>query len=253
MLRSKTIRLMRRVCWYGALFAAGGTLSLVGGAQQSGSQTPAPAQSKQQTQHKSTAQENPFPSDASEHAAQQKNPSNQTSSPDAPNAAQQTPQKPKSAAEENPFPEEVSKGAAAAKGSGTSSSSSNSANSSSNPDGDVPPEGDVPNDNGRRKLRKPSDKDIESGSLAGEGRAVEDVRVGRFYLSTKDYKGAYGRFSEAARLDPVNVDAIYGVAAAAAGLHRTEEALTNYKLYLQIAPDGSDAKSARKAIQALSK
>jgi hypothetical protein len=54
-------------------------------------------------------------------------------------------------------------------------------------------------------------------------------------------------------MDPTNVDAIYGLAAAAAGLHRTDEALTNYKLYLQIAPDGNDAKSARKAIQALSK
>jgi hypothetical protein len=54
-------------------------------------------------------------------------------------------------------------------------------------------------------------------------------------------------------MDPANVDAIYGLAAAAAGLHHTDEALTNYKLYLQIAPDGNDAKSARKAIQSLSK
>jgi hypothetical protein len=54
-------------------------------------------------------------------------------------------------------------------------------------------------------------------------------------------------------MDPANADAIYGLAAAAAGLHHTDEALTNYKLYLQIAPDGNDAKSALKAIQALSK
>ena len=79
------------------------------------------------------------------------------------------------------------------------------------------------------------------------------MRVGRFYLGDGDYKGAYGRFSEANRLDPTNLDAIYGLAAAAAGLHHTDEALTNYKLYLQIAPDGNDAKSARKAIRALSK
>lgn len=257
MRQTKTIRLIRRMWWHGALFAAGGALSLAAGAQQSGSQAPAPAQSKQQTQHKSAAQENPFPSDASGHAAQQKDQANQPSSPDAPDAGQQTPQKPKSTAEENPFPEDVSKGAAAAKdsaASGDSSSSSSSGDaSSSNPNSDIPPEGDVPKDNGRRKLRKPSDKDIESGSLAGEGRAAEDVRVGRFYLSAGNYRGAYNRFAEATRMDPVNTDAIYGLAVSAAGLHHTDEALTNYKLYLQIAPDGNDTKSARKAIHSLSK
>jgi tetratricopeptide (TPR) repeat protein len=102
-------------------------------------------------------------------------------------------------------------------------------------------------------LKKPSDKDIQSGSLAGEGRAQDDVRVGRYYLGSGDFQGAYGRYSEAMRLDPTNLDAIYGLAAAAAGLHHTDEALTNYKLYLQIAPDGNDAKSARKALRALSK
>lgn len=247
----RRLRTFRRVCWYGALF---GALSLAAGAQQSGSQSTAPAKNKQQTQHKTAAQENPFPADVSGHAAQQKEQSSQSASPDAPDAGQQTPpQKPKSAAEENPFPEDVSKGAAAAKDSSGSGDSSSSASSSSNPDGDLPPEGDVPKNNGRRKLRKPSDSDIESGSLAGEGRAKEDVRVGRFYLGTGNFKGAYSRFSEAARLDQANVDAIYGLAASAAGLHRTDEALANYRLYLQVAPDGSDAKSARKALRELAR
>jgi tetratricopeptide (TPR) repeat protein len=258
MRRTKTIRLIRRMCWYGALVAAG-ALSLAAGAQQSGSQAPPPAQSKQQTQHKSAAEENPFPSDVSKHAAQQKDQAAPPPSPDASGAGQQTPQKPKNAAEENPFPEDVSKGAAAAKdsgsssGSGDTSSSSGGDTSSSNPNGDIPPDGDVPKGNGRRKLQKPSDKDIESGSLAGEGRAAEDVRVGRFYLGAGNYQGAYNRFVEATRMDPINTDAIYGLAVSAAGLHHTDEALTNYKLYLQIAPDGNDAKSARKAIHSLSK
>jgi tetratricopeptide (TPR) repeat protein len=162
----------------------------------------------------------------------------------------------KNAAQENPFPEDVSKGAAAAKDSDANSSSSSSSSggsSSSNAAGDTDPNGDVPKDTGRRRLKKPSDKDIQSGSLAGEGRAQDDVRVGRFYLGSGDFNGAYGRYSEAMRLDPTNLDAIYGLAAAAAGLHHTDEALTNYKLSLQIAPDGNDAKSARKALRALSK
>ena len=77
--------------------------------------------------------------------------------------------------------------------------------------------------------------------------------MGRYYLGTGNYKGAYARFSDASRMDPTSADAIYGLAAAAAGLHHTDEALTNYKLYLEIAPDGNDAKSARKALRALAK
>lgn len=102
-------------------------------------------------------------------------------------------------------------------------------------------------------MRKPSDKDIRTGSLAGEGRAAEDVRVGRYYLSQHNYQGAYARFAEAARLDQANVEAIYGVAASAEGLHKNDEALENYKLYLQIAPDGEHARLAEKSLKSLSK
>jgi tetratricopeptide (TPR) repeat protein len=239
------------------------------GGSDSGSGQSSSTQNKQQSQqtppaHKDAAQENPFPADVSKHAAQQQSQPGDaaTSAPAAPDAAQQAPQPAhKTAAQENPFPEDVSKGAAAAAAkdseteSSSSSSSSGSSSSSSTSDNDpnADPNADVPRDTGRRRLKKPSDKDIQSGSLAGEGRAQDDVRVGRYYLGTGDFQGAYGRYSEAIRLDPTNLDAIYGLAAAAAGLHHTDEALTNYKLYLQIDPDGHDAKSARKALRALSK
>jgi tetratricopeptide (TPR) repeat protein len=271
-------------------FATGVLLALPAIAQQSGttdsgSGQSSSSQTKQQNQqtppaHKSAAQENPFPADASKQAAGQQNqPSDAPAAPDAgnpdtaapdkaaPDASDQKPpatQKPgNAAAQENPFPEDVSKGAAAAaakdSGNGNDASGSNSSSSSSsNPagdaaGGDTDPNADLPRDKGRRRLKKPSENDIRSGSLAGQGKAQDDIRVGRFYLGDRNYTGAYGRFSEANRLDPTNLDAIYGLAAAAAGLHRTDEALTNYKLYLQIAPDGNDAKSARKAIRALSK
>jgi tetratricopeptide (TPR) repeat protein len=259
-----------------AAFALSGWLALPAVAQQanssnagsgqSSSSSTSSTQNKQQSQqtppaHKNAAQENPFPADVSKHAAQQQSApsSTPTDAPAAPDADQPAAPPPahKSAAQENPFPEDVSKGAAAAAAkdsdANSSSSSSSSGSSSSNTAGDADPNGDLPRDTGRRRLKKPSDKDIQSGSLAGEGRAQDDVRVGRFYLGSGDFKGAYGRYSEAMRLDPMNLDAIYGLAAAAAGLHHTDEALTNYKLYLQIAPDGNDAKSARKALRALSK
>ena len=272
------------------VFATGALLALPAIAQQSsttdsGSGQSSSSQTKQQNQqtppaHKSAAQENPFPADVSKQAAgQQEQPSDAPAAPDTaapdetapdtgtPDASDQKPpatQKPgNAAAQANPFPEDVSKSAAAAaaKDSGNgndASGSGSSSSSSSNPagdamGGDADPNADLPRDKGRRKLKKPSENDIQSGSLAGQGKAQDDIRVGRFYLGDRNYTGAYGRFSEANRLDPTNLDAIYGLAAAAAGLHRTDEALTNYKLYLQIAPDGNDAKSARKAIRALSK
>ncbi len=244
-----------------AAFALGGLLALTAFAQQSSTQNSSSTQSSKQTQqtppaHKSAAQENPFPSDASQRAAQK--PQSSKNAPGAADAAQQpqSGQKPGGAAQDNPFPEDVSKSAAAAaaKENDAGTSSTNGASSSSsNPGGEGNPDADVPPDTGRRRLRKPSDKDIQSGSLAGESRAHEDVRVGRYYLNDGNYKGAYGRFSEAVRMDPANVDAIYGLAAAADGLHNTQEALTNYKLYLEIAPDGDKAKSAQKAIRVLTK
>ena len=177
--------------------------------------------------------------------------------------------KPADAAADNPFPEDVSRGAAAkaaqsdspdapapAADAGSSSSSSSSSNSSgssssnANTAGSDPnAEPDVPATSHRRRLAKPRDKDIESGSLTGQARAEEDVKVGRYYLSQRDYVGAYGRFQEAARLDPVNVEAIYGVAASAEGLHKTDEAVENYKLYLQVAPDGEHAKAAERSLK----
>lgn len=247
------------------IIALGGLLALPANAQQSGNQNSSSTQSSsKQTQqtppaHKSAAQENPFPADTSQRAAQQQSQpdNNPPSAPDTPDAAQQpqSGQKPGDAAKENPFPEDVSKSAAAAaaKDNDSSSSGSGASSSSSNPGGDNNPDADLPPDTGRHRLKKPSDKDIQSGSLAGEGRAQEDVRIGRFYLSSRNYKGAYGRFSDAVRMDPANVDAIYGLASAADGLHNKDEALTNYKLYLQIAPDGDKAKSAQKAIRALAK
>jgi tetratricopeptide (TPR) repeat protein len=269
-----------------AMLALSGLLALPGIAQQSGApdsgtpdsgtpdsgsgQSSSSSQTKQQKQqtppaHKSAAQENPFPGDVSKQAAQQQSqPADAPAAPDAGQpdkgqtdageAATQPTQKPGSAAQENPFPEDVSKGAAAAAAKDSDATgSSSSSSSNSNPAGDTDPNADLPRDTGRRRLKKPSDKDIQSGSLAGEGKAQDDVRVGRYYLGTGNYEGAYGRFSEASQLDPGNVDAIYGLATAAEGLHHTDEALTNYKLYLQVAPDGKNVKSARKAVQALAK
>jgi len=82
--------------------------------------------------------------------------------------------------------------------------------------------------------------------------AAHDDKVGNFYLQNGDYKGAYDRYKEATRVAPEDAEAVFGLAEAARGLHLTQEAVTNYKLYLDAVPDGRRSKEARKALAALS-
>jgi Tfp pilus assembly protein PilF len=127
-------------------------------------------------------------------------------------------------------------------------SSSSSYGASSTDDADVDRETDTATR--RHKLPKPSDN-VEVGSLSATARAKKDVEVGNYYLAAGSPKGAYARFADASKMDPTNVDAIFGLAEAAQRLRRTDEAVANYKLFLSIVPDGSRAKEARKGLNDL--
>jgi tetratricopeptide (TPR) repeat protein len=81
--------------------------------------------------------------------------------------------------------------------------------------------------------------------------AKEDIRVGRFYLAQGNYPGAYMRLKEATEVGPGNVDAVYLLAEAARKISHLDEAETNYKLYLQVEPDGKYAKDSLKALKEL--
>jgi len=81
--------------------------------------------------------------------------------------------------------------------------------------------------------------------------AAQDDKVGKFYLQTGDYKGAYDRYKEATLVAPEDANAVFGLAESARGLHRTKEAVTNYTIYLDAFPDGKRAKDARKALAEL--
>jgi glucose/arabinose dehydrogenase len=151
--------------------------------------------------------------------------------------AKSQPQK-QSPSQANPFPEEKSQKAADA------------ANTSAAPSGASSSHVDL------NRL------DAPAGSAArisnGAGRyihdpqlAAKDQKVGNFYLSTHDYKGAYDRFLEATRVAPEDGNAVFGLAEAARGLHRNKEAITNYSVYLQAFPDGKKAKDAEKALAEL--
>lgn len=87
---------------------------------------------------------------------------------------------------------------------------------------------------------------VQDPRLAGK-----DVKVGDFYLAQQNYNGAYSRYKEATQVDPGNAEAVFGLAEAARGLNKKDEAIDSYMIYLDAFPDGDKSKAARKALAAL--
>ncbi|MGC8549898.1 MAG: tetratricopeptide repeat protein [Acidobacteriaceae bacterium] len=81
--------------------------------------------------------------------------------------------------------------------------------------------------------------------------AKKDDKVGNFYLRSGDWAGAYGRFKEATQVDPQDLHAVIGLAMAADHLGKRDEAIRNYKLYLDVKPNGRESKDALKALKRL--
>ncbi len=171
----------------------------------------------------STADANPFPEDISRQAQQQ---ANEPSAPDAP--APQTPP-------------------------------STPAPSSSAPAGAKPAPGnsDYGDLNPPVEQAEPPRKELKLESPDGTAdiydpkRASEDVRVGKFYLQTGDYRGAYERLKDATAFDHENVEAVFYLAEAARKMNLPQEAIQDYQLYLTAGPVGQNAKAAKKALSEL--
>jgi tetratricopeptide (TPR) repeat protein len=138
----------------------------------------------------------------------------------------------------NPFPEAASRKAADA----ADTSSAPRGSSSSHVDlkkFDAPPGSESRISNGA------------GGYVHDPQLAAQDERIGKFYLQSGDYKGAYDRYKEATRVAPEDADAVFGLAESARGLHRSQEAISNYAVYLDAFPDGKKSKQARKALAEL--
>ena len=160
-----------------------------------------------------------------------------------PDTKKQQDQKP-SPEEANPFPEAISRKAEdAANGTSTPAAKSSASDySSSKVDMkrlDEPTEGESRISNGA------------GGYIHSPALAAQDDKVGKFYLQTGDFKGAYDRYKEATLVAPEDEDAVFGLAESARELHMTHEAVANYTLYLDAFPDGKKSKEARKALAAL--
>jgi tetratricopeptide (TPR) repeat protein len=195
---------------------------------------------------KPAADDNAFPDDVSRRAAkaaEQQKTSDQPVADSSPgNASDKSSQDSKppgnAGGDDNAFPEETSRKAAAdakvaASSSGVSSSGdyNDRANAGRN---SIEPNAAMPH-------------------VHSKDPAKEDVYVGTYYLQSGDYPGAYARFKEASTLHPENTDAMFGLAEAARHLKKNDEAMENYRLFLDVVPSGSKAKDARKALASLEK
>jgi tetratricopeptide (TPR) repeat protein len=167
----------------------------------------------------SAAKDNPFPESVSRDAAQA--------------ASQADGGSKKSTADDNPFPEDVSRDAAKAAG--------NDQNPA--PKTDLPP--------GVSSSQSSSSLDPDNPPVNDPVRAKKDADVGSFYLKNGDYQGALLRYQDAMRVDPTNVDAIFGLAESQQMLKKNADAARNYQLYLDIVPNGPKAKQAMKALKTL--
>jgi TolA-binding protein len=180
----------------------------------------------------------------------------QSKSADKSQSGQQAPAKHHSTAEDNPFPEDISKKAAS--DAGNPSPDAPSAKSDKPPTSATDSKSEPAYSSSRTGLKNLDSNDPDARISDGAGGyiydpklAKQDVKVGGFYYTNQDYKGAYSRFKEATKVDPTNPDAVFGLAEAARALKLTSEAADNYRVYLDAFPDGPKAKAARKALAQL--
>lgn len=204
-----------------------------------------PAPPKKDQPKKSTADENPFPqaqSEAAAHQAQQQAPG---SSPDAPQPQATPPTAPQNkSSDQNSFPEAQSEKAA--------HEAQQPANSAPAPN---PPDDADFSSSHVKGLEMPTTNEQPPANLPASPLpwnpklARKDAEIGDYYMESGNWQGAYPRFLEANRSDPGNAEAVFGLAESARHLHKPDEALRNYRLYLSALPNGPHAKEVRKALK----
>ncbi len=180
-------------------------------------------------------------------------PSQSSQQTPAPDAKAKAPAKPAPAADENAFPEAQSE--AAQKQASEDESADRKAASTGSAVAPGTPDA-AAGSSSRDKLRGLDLLgDNESRIANGAGGTVvdpklsaQDLKVGQQYMAMGDYQGAYSRFKEACTVNPGNIEAVFYLAEAARKTAHLDESAENYKLYLQVEPDGPKAKAARKAI-----
>lgn len=82
-------------------------------------------------------------------------------------------------------------------------------------------------------------------------RAAKDNEVGDYYFKKKNYKGALARYQDALIYKENDALANFRMAQCYEKLSQPDEAITHYREYLRILPEGPFSKDARKALDKL--
>ncbi len=180
---------------------------------------------------------NPFPFPGENAGEVPDIPNKPESSTPAPRPTSQTPNS-------FPFPGESETPASAASSSSSSNSSSTSSDAPNAPDAPaLKDEGSTGSTRFARKhLAKVEDLDT---------REAKDLEISRYYASTGNFQAAYLRAKDAVTSIPDDPAAHLALAQTAQHLNKKEEAVTEYKAYLKLAPDGDKVPAARKALALL--
>jgi hypothetical protein len=197
-----------------------------------------PCPSSSDTKHPSTADQFPFPGEP------------ESSAPGAPVPNAPTPASPNtphpSAASEHPFPGDAEPPDANSSSSSSSSSSSADNAPATSPSDDHP--WDDKGDNPRAARKKlPKVQNLQSD----EDRAVEDLKVAKFYEGTGNLDAAYMRAKDAVKYQPNDPDTHFALAHIAQKMNKRDEAIAEFNTYLKLDPDGVQIKQAQKALAQL--
>jgi tetratricopeptide (TPR) repeat protein len=223
-----------------AVFAISATC----GAQTSPAQKPAdaPCPAASQTSGKAAAKPcTPPATDTKKPSANEQfpfpgEPSKPATTPDAPASNAPRP----SAASEHPFPTPPDAGS-----SSSSSSSSDDAGDPSAPIG--PPLHDEGSEGKSTRRKLPKVKKVQTD----DERVDEDLSVARFYVNDENLEGAYLRAKDAVKIQPDYSEAHFVLAEVAQKLNKKDEAIAEFKTYLQLDPNGPRMKAAQKALDEL--
>jgi hypothetical protein len=200
---------------------------------------PAPAAKKPS----STAEQFPFPGEASKPKNPPDSPSPSTTPPDSPSPTRSTPS---DAATQHPFPTQPPP---KLPGDDSSSSSSSSGDDPTPPTDDPTAKGDPSNPpegtSVHRKLPK-----VQRVQTDDE-RVDEDLYVAKFYMNDENYQGAYLRAKDAVSVQPDYSATHFALAEILQKMKKKDEAIAEYQTYLKLDPEGEKAKAAKKALAEL--
>ena len=152
-----------------------------------------------------------------------------------------------SPAADNPFPEAQSQAAA-------SKDSQSGAQTQAQPQPQSPSDGGYssssqdlpPSDVGQGQTRRngSAKEDTYTMDKHPATRIKNDLNVADFYFKNGNYRGAYLRYQDTLKYDPVNETALFGSAMAMCKQNLTPDALHAFRQYLQLYPEGKYTKKA---------